>query len=333
MHGDATLPNEAVIIKDDYERYAVDKAPFLTALNSELLSKMFIFIGFSFTDPNLDYVLSRVRIYMKEAQRHHYHFVKKLNKDDYIKEGKEVDFDFDSRKQDLFVNDLVRFGLQPVWVDTYPEITAILSEIEDIYKRKTVFVSGSAEDYHLWDSRVGQAFVHKLSAELIANEFRIVNGFGWGIGSAVINGALSQIYDSPERFSRDQLIVRPFPQFPTGGKTLEILWDEYRNDMISFAGIALIIFGNKKQDATSATPIEAGGVYKEFEIAKAKKLFVIPVFATGWMAEKIYLELEAIQFGLKDGDPLIAMLTELKTLVDQDKIIQQVIKIIKKLNS
>ena len=333
MHGDATLPNEAVIIKDDYERYSIDKAPFLTALNSELLSKMFLFIGFSFTDPNLDYVLSRVRIYMKEAQRHHYHFVKRLNKDDYIKDGKEADFDFDNRKQELFVNDLMRFGLQPVWVDTHTEITDILSEIEDIYKRKTVFISGSAEDYHLWDIKEGQSFIHKLSAELIANELRIVNGFGWGVGSAVINGALSHIYENPESFSRDQLIVKPFPQFPTGGKTLEVLWAEYRNDMLSFAGIALIIFGNKKQDAASATLIDAGGVYKEFEIAKKKNLFVIPVFATGWMAEKIYLELEATQFGLKDNDPLLAMLKDLKILTEQDKIIQQVIKIIKKLNS
>jgi hypothetical protein len=332
MHGDATLPNEATIIKDDYERYSTEKAPFLTALNSDLLSKRFIFIGFSFTDPNLDYVLSRVRIHLREAQRHHYHFVKKLDKDQYIKDGMEADFDFDKRKQELFVNDLSRFGLQPVWVDTYPEITAILREIEDTHKRKTIFLSGSAEDYHSWDSQDGQAFIHKLSAELIAQEFRIVNGFGWGVGSAVINGALSQIYENPERFSRDQLIVRPFPQFATGGKTLEVLWNEYRNDMIDFAGVSVIVFGNKKE-GTSSRVVEANGVYKEYEIAKAKKLFIIPVFPTGWMAEKIYSELESSHFGLENGDQLIPLMAELKTLTDPDKIIQQVIKIIKKLNT
>lgn len=332
MHGDATIPEEAVITKDDYERYPIDKAPFLTTLNSELLSKLFIFVGFSFTDPNLDYILSRVRIHMKNAQRHHYHFVKRIAKDDYD-DGEKADYEFDKRKQELFVADLTRFGLQPVYVDTYTEITDILREIEDIYKRKTIFISGSAEDYNSWTDKEGQAFVHKLSAGLVANDYRIVNGFGWGVGSAVINGALSKIYDFPERYSPDQLIVKPFPQFPTGDKTLKVLWEEYRKDMISFAGIALIVFGNKKSDKAPIEIIEADGVYKEFEIAKSKNLFVIPVFPTGWMAEKIYTELEGENFYLNAGNPLIELLLKLKTLTEQDEIIEQVIKIIKHLNS
>lgn len=330
MHGDATLPGDAVITKDDYERYAIEKAPFLTALNSELLSKLFIFIGFSFTDPNLDYVLSRIRIHMKNQTRHHYHFVKRLSKEEYVQEGKEADYDFDVRKQELFVTDLIRFGLQPVYVDTYGEIILILREIEDIFKRKTVFISGSAEDYHNWGARDGHAFIHKLSAELIANELRIVNGFGWGVGSAVINGALSKIHEHPERFSREQLIVNPFPQFPTGGKTLDVLWDEYRNDMISFAGIAVIVFGNKKSDEDKI--VDAGGVYKEYEIAKSKNLFIIPVAPTGWAAEKIYGELEAVNFNLQAGDQKLSLLAGLKTETDPNKIIKLVINIIHQLN-
>jgi len=332
MHGDATMPADAVITKDDYERYAVDKGPFLTALNSDLLSKLFIFIGFSFTDPNLDYVLSRVRIYMMGQQRHHYHFVKRLSKDEYIENGNEADYDFDARKQQLFVDDLKRFGLQPVYVDTYEEITFILREIEEIFKRKTIFLSGSAVNYELWDADNGHSFIHKLSAALIGAELRVVNGFGVGVGSAVINGALSQIYDHPERYSRDQLIVRPFPQFPTGGKTLPELWHDYRTDMISFAGVAVIIFGNKVSPDDPKELIEAGGVYKEFEIAKSQNLFVIPVSPTGWMAEKIFNELEAINFNLKAGDEKLALLAKLKSEKDPDKIIEIIIQIIAKLN-
>jgi len=330
MHGDATLPEEAVITKDDYERYAIDKAPFLTALNSDLLSKLFVFIGFSFTDPNLDFVLSRVRIQMKNAQRHHYHFVKLVSKDDY-ENDKKAEYEFDKRKQELFVKDLVRFGLQPVYVDTYAEITEILREIENIFKRKTVFISGSAEIYN-GKAVDGQAFIHKLTAELVANDLRIVNGFGWGVGSAVINGALSKIYDRPERYSREQLIVRPFPQFPTGGKTLDVLWADYRNEMISFAGIALFIFGNKK-DQDSGEIIDAMGVYKEFEIAKAKNLFLIPITSTGWMSKKIYKELEAINFDLPENDPLTGLLKKLKTTTEEDKLIKLIIEIIVQLNS
>ena len=330
MHGDATLPEEAVITKDDYERYSTDKLPFLTALNSELLSKLFVFIGFSFTDPNLDYVLSRVRIQMKNASRHHYHFVRLVSKHDYDGD-KMADYEFDKRKQELFVTDLTRFGLQPVYVESYEEITEILKEIEDIFKRKTVFISGSAEDYNGKTSD-GQAFIHKLSSALITNNIRIVNGFGLGVGSAVINGALSKIYDQPERYSREQLIIRPFPQFPTGTKTLNTLWSDYRNEMISFAGIAIFIFGNKIDPDTGKT-IDAQGVYKEYEIAKAKNLFLIPVASTGWMSAKIYAELIGVNFNLQDDDPMLGLLQKLQTTSEEEKLIKLIVKIIEQLNS
>lgn len=56
MHGDKDSPNEAVLIKDDYETYQDKKELFSTALRGDLLSKTFLFIGFSFDDPNLEYI-------------------------------------------------------------------------------------------------------------------------------------------------------------------------------------------------------------------------------------------------------------------------------------
>jgi hypothetical protein len=62
MHGDIDRPDEAILTKDDYESYHVKMQPFLNALSGDLISKTFLFLGFSFTDPNLDYILSRGRI-------------------------------------------------------------------------------------------------------------------------------------------------------------------------------------------------------------------------------------------------------------------------------
>jgi SIR2-like domain len=53
MHGDIDHPDEAVLTKDDYESYHVKMDQFITTLSGDLVSKTFIFIGFSFTDPNL----------------------------------------------------------------------------------------------------------------------------------------------------------------------------------------------------------------------------------------------------------------------------------------
>jgi len=58
MHGDVEHPSEAILTKDDYESYHMKMKPFLNALSGDLVSKTFLFLGFSFTDPNLDYILS-----------------------------------------------------------------------------------------------------------------------------------------------------------------------------------------------------------------------------------------------------------------------------------
>ena len=54
MHGDKNSPDEAVLTKDDYETYNDKKELFSTALRGDLLSKTFLFIGFSSDDPNLE---------------------------------------------------------------------------------------------------------------------------------------------------------------------------------------------------------------------------------------------------------------------------------------
>ena len=61
MHGDKSNPDEAILIKDDYEQYYRNHAQFITALSGDLISKTFLFVGFSFSDPNIDYILSRIK--------------------------------------------------------------------------------------------------------------------------------------------------------------------------------------------------------------------------------------------------------------------------------
>jgi hypothetical protein len=56
MHGDVSQPDKAVVTKDDYESYESHRHLFSTALRRDLVSKTFLFIGFSFNDPNLNYV-------------------------------------------------------------------------------------------------------------------------------------------------------------------------------------------------------------------------------------------------------------------------------------
>lgn len=283
MHGDKDKPSKAILLKEDYERYYYTHEPFISLLNSELITKSFLFVGFSFTDPNINYIFGRLTHRYSDKSKDHYCIMKRVSIEDC--ENNQDKFEYEKIKQDLFVKELNRYRVQTIFIDNYPDLTSLLSEIEKRYNSHSVFISGSAIEYGDFSSLEAQNFVHLLSKEIIQHKFKVVNGFGLGIGSAVINGALDAVYSNPKKNSETQLVLKPFPQFPSGGKDLGQLWEEYRQNMISRAGIILILFGNKQ---TEDGLINAGGVKREFEIAVSKGLVPIPIPYTGYMAKEIF---------------------------------------------
>ncbi len=286
MHGDVDSPHEAILTKDDYESYHVKMQPFLNALSGDLISKTFLFLGFSFTDPNLDYILSRVRIAHSKNQRQHFCIQKQVSA---LPNESQADTEYRERKQELFIQDLLRFSIKTILVKEYSEITEILESLEKVYKQNTIFISGAAHQYGNLDKESGEDFVYSLSKSLAKEDFRIVSGFGLGIGSSVITGVLEHVYMSGKRLDNEQLILRPFPQSQTGDRPLKEVWHDYRNDMIAHAGIAIFLFGNKLKDGKI---VNSNGMMDEFKIAKSQGVFLIPIGATGYIASSIYNQLE-----------------------------------------
>ncbi len=278
MHGDVEHPDDAIISKDQYERYYDSHGAYINTLSGDLVSKTFLFIGFSFTDPNLDYVLSRIRVTFKNNQRKHYCIFREVKQ---YKDELPADYDYRKIKQALAISDLLRFNIHVLLVSEYEEITAILKEIEDRFKRKTIYISGSAHEFGTWGQEVSEKFISDLSRAIIKNGFRIVSGFGLGVGSSVITGVLEEIYLNKKEKLQDQLLLRPFPQ----GEKGKAQWDLYRKDMISYAGISLFIFGNKLEDGKLVT---ANGVHREFEISVEQKAIVVPLGATGYVANDLW---------------------------------------------
>jgi len=332
MHGDVEHAAEATLLKEDYERYHVQNEGFINALTGDLTTKTFLFIGFSFTDPNLDYVLSRINVRHTSHKRDHYFFVRRPKLGEKGSET-QADFDYNIRKQQLRVRELKRYGIQALLIDDFSQITEILEEIENRFRKRTVFISGSAEVYGGWEHQEAQQFIHKLAKNLVKGDYRIVNGFGWGVGSAVINGALDAVYEKPDRYSEDQLIMKPFPQFKTGEKELGVLWEEYRRRMISLAGIAVFLFGNKKDN--EGNNVLANGVRAEYEIARQGGVIPVPIPATGYMSEQLYNEISSnLDQIFENNQEVISLVKNLAELgpKEDDKIISLVMKIIKEIN-
>lgn len=326
MHGDVSDPSNAILSKEQYEQYFRTHGAFVTALSGDLVSKTFLFIGFSFTDPNLDYVLSRLHA---GTQRQHYCFMKKEGPrpgDD------EETIKYRIRKQKLRIDDLKRYCIKVLLVNDYGDITKILKEIETRFRKKTVFISGSAEVFGGWDRAAAQSFIHALSKQLVTSNFRVVNGFGWGVGSAVINGALEAIYSAPEKYSEDQLVIRPFPQDATNNQDLPTLWEAYRQRMISLAGIAIFLFGNK-QDGNGAIA-DANGVFREFQIAHQQGLTPIPIGATGYVAKQIFDEISKDPGAYyKNAEWLFPLVCELDSAkLSPAELVSKIVHILQRLN-
>ena len=278
MHGDKDSLDEVVLIKDDYERYYKKHKQFLSALTGDLISKTFLFVGFSFQDPNLDYILSRVRVEYEQNARQHYAIMKSLQRNDF---ECDAEFEYARKRNEYFLNDLKRYSITPLLIDDYSEITDILREIERKLNQNNVFISGSAAEYGSFSKEEADYFIKLLSKQLIQNDFNIISEFGLGVGSSVISGALEEIYMSNTESIDNRLLLRPFPQ----GEDVKKIWQRYREDMISRAGVSIFVFGNK---IDNNVVVDANGVKSEFEIAKEKNNILIPVGCTGFMTKKLW---------------------------------------------
>lgn len=285
MHGDIDHPGEAVISKDDYESYSDKMSAYVTALRGDLIERTFLFLGLSFSDPNLDFILSRVRVLYEGNQRHHYAIQKRASK---LATESDEEFRFRERRQHYFIKDLKRFGIQTVLVDHYSDITNLLNDVATRFRRQSVFISGAAHDFGTWSQSDAESFLHSLSYILAKGGCRIVTGFGLGVGSPVINGTLAWLNDAGKTVSDEDIVMRPFPQVATGGANLADQWRVYREQMISQAGIIIFVFGNKLD--SSGNLIASNGMRQEFEIAMSAGLIPIPLGCTGFMAEELWEE-------------------------------------------
>ena len=328
MHGDAAHAADAVLTRDDYERYHLNMQPFITALSGDLVSKTFLFLGFSFTDPNLEYILSRVRVHYGRDQRQHHCILRRTKR---LDGEDQADFEYRQRKEALFAGELLRVGIKATYVEEFSEITDILRSIEDRHKRRTIFISGAAHDYSPWNQGESERFVYELSRAISKKKFRVISGFGLGVGSAVISGVLEQTIMDGGRLDNDQLVLRPFPQTQAGKRPLPELWTEYRQVMLDHAGIAIFVFGNKLKDGEL---IESNGMREEYEIARSKGVFIIPIGITGSISQKLWEDVmqnfdPSIYARGKEIFPLLQALGDANTDLDEaKKITMQILEII-----
>jgi len=333
MHGDVSQPHEAVITKEDYETYdAPDKRQlFSIKLKGDLVDKSFLFLGFSFTDPNIDYILGRIRGLLGKNQGIHYCVMRSPEKPKPFSGRKKADYEYEKTKLDHRIADLKRYGIRPLLIDEYSGVTAILGELNRRSHLNDVFVSGSAFAFDpLGQSRL-EDLARLIGRRVIENDCNLVSGLGVGIGSFAVVGALEALYSRHYEDQGDRLSLRPFPQRPPKGMSLPEFWRKYREEMIDKSGACVFLAGNK--DDGTGSPVEAGGVIEEFEIAAAMGKYPIPVGATGHAARKIW---EIVSKDVKKFFPAGGVKSHFETLGNEKKtnkeLVDAVFAILKQVN-
>ena len=145
------------------------------------------------------------------------------------------------------------------------------------------------QEYGTWSRTDAEAFIHKLSYRVASKKNRVITGFGVGVGGAVINGALAYLNEVGKTISDEDLVMRPFPQVATGAGTLSDQWTNYRKAMLDYAGIAIFVFGNKRNPAGGIVP--SNGMKEEFELCVQRGAHPLPIGATGFMARELWEEM------------------------------------------
>lgn len=286
MHGTVEHASEVVIAKGDYESYRRSRPGFLHLLTGQLVSRRMLFVGISFTDPNLHHLFTVMREAFEDTPPEHFTIVRRPKRGDYKTAAL---FNYAKRRHALWVEDLQNYGIQAVEVDQYEEIDEVLEAIERRLSLGSVLISGSFPDTRALADQPQRTKIEETAYAtghmLARHDYRLVSGFGLVVGSAALSGAVDEYNRQPAPNLEKSLLLRPFPQRVPPGIKPKDYYARYREDLVTHAGACVFIAGIK---AAGRRHMNADGVIAEFEVAAAAKRIPIPIAATGGAAEAIW---------------------------------------------
>lgn len=282
MHGSIDRLDDVVISTDDYELFRAKRGPYLPLLQAHLTSMSMLFVGLSFTDPNIRHVLSLIRESFTQAPPEHFAIVRPPQRDDF---GSDEEFKARIVQHNLWAKDLRRYGLVAVEIDSYDEVPELLRKIERRVAARRIWVSGSwpfeapgkgaAKSYALAES-IGRYIGH--------SGLDLISGVGLLVGPAAVGGFLDGLRADGSWDVDRRLVVRPFPQGVIGGMPTNAQWLALRQELARQAGVVIFIGGLKDERGRL---VAASGVLEEFILADASGAFLLPIGATGGAAEEI----------------------------------------------
>jgi len=245
----ATSPHKDLVVSlEDYEDFFINRPATAERLRSDLLRNSFLFIGYSYGDPNIRNIIVEARRLANQATRQHY-MIQKTEKDPEL-----------SIRQQNWVLDLRRVGISCVLINDYDELDFALRTIALKSRGKTLFVTGG----HELDLSNAADFERALAA---IPDLILLDGQSEGVSRSIISSFTEECLRTRQDVrSRIRLFPNPYAiksEFNNDPRLLPEL-KKWRTPLLRETQIMVIFPGSMGTEA-------------EFEIARNMGCDIIPV--------------------------------------------------------
>jgi Sir2- and TIR-associating SLOG family/SIR2-like domain len=269
-----------------------------------------LFVGLSFTDPNIRHVLSLIRESFHTAPPEHFAIVRPPHRKEYLSED---EFKARLTQHNLWANDLLRYGLQVIEIDDYDEVPQLLQDVERRVASSRVWVSGSWPTGHNKSEYIAE-IATCVGYEIGFAGLAIVSGTGVTIGAGAVSGFLDALQRTGSWDLERRLLVRPFAQPLKGAAANRKQWKALRAEMARVSGTVVFIGGANLQGDEL---IEAEGVLDERAAADQVGAFLLPVGASEGVAKALAQELIGSPLPFKGNEARRPSDAELRGLLEE----------------
>lgn len=312
MHGSLSrdLPpvwtSPPVITRGDFERYEDSHPRMWALLRASYLTRTMLFLGFSFSDPNIEVLLRLARRYNTATSDRHLTVLPRPSAPDEL------------HLHRLRVGDLESTGVHVCEIDGFSELVPLLQAVSRRARPPRLFISGSGEEAELqpWCDKIAVALAGRPTDWQLAS---LGGPAGW-----LTTRRLADLVKADDRYAADRFRIyfrrRPGEHAPSMDARVgtAIFTDLEREDLV---GTVL--------EECRAMLILGGGArtLEEAQWALDRGVSVIPLAATGGSARQVWKangktppELggrpcePALWHQLADADPDIAVMAAMKAI-------------------
>ena len=187
-------------------------------------------------------------------------------------------------------------------------VKLLLDDINDHQENKrnrSIFISGAIAEINQ-EKVTSCLFTQILTKKLLENGYKIVTALGKTVGEDILKGAYDYVHTKVnEAVTQDNLINHylltiPFPyQNITENNHSELIsgyCSKQRFSLLNASSIVIFIYGNKTQ-GTEGTMVLSSGMKEELKIAEDFDCLIVPIGATGYMAQEIWKEYSLDLYG------------------------------------